>query len=163
MLRLILVLVALLAVAAGFVTRSVSADEPETEAALRVERRLVCPTCANLRLDLCELTICLDMRRLINERLAAGDSEDQIVDYFLSRFGERILAAPPRQGLNRLVWGLPVAVAGIGLLATGALLLTWRRRPRTPPEAPVGIEDSEDRGRVRTEIERFFEQGSPWS
>lgn len=139
------------------------ADGPvdvETQA-LQVERQLSCPTCTNVRLDFCDLQICNDMRVLIRERLAAGDTEDQIVDYFRSRYGDRVLATPTKDGLNLVAWGLPF-VAGLGGLALVALLfLAWRRRM---PSARIAAEPpGEPNARVRAELERFRDGGSPWA
>lgn len=139
-------------------TATASADGPVTEDdVLDVERELTCPTCSNLRLDFCELAICHDMRSIIRERLEAGDSEQQVVDYFTSRYGDRVLVAPPREGFHVAVWLLPIA--GVLLAAVGAffVLRSWRRSPA--PEHAVSPIDP----RVERELADFRDEAAPWS
>lgn len=110
---------------------------PRQEAqALQIERQLLCPQCTNKRLDVCELAICQDMKRLIRERLAAGATSDDILLFFSTRYGERVLAAVPKSGFNLWLWGWVggsiVIVAGLG----GWWLLRGRGEPprrATPP------------------------------
>jgi len=109
---------------------------PRQEAqALQIERQLLCPQCTNKRLDVCELAICQDMKRLIRERVAAGATSDDILLVFSTRYGDRVLAAVPKSGFNLWLWGWVggsiVAVAGLG---------TWwllRGRGTSPRGAPA--------------------------
>ncbi len=152
-LALVLALVASLALAAV-----ASADGPVSEnEVLEVERQLTCPTCSNLRLDFCELAICHDMRAIIRERLEAGDSDQQVIDYFTGRYGDRVLVAPPREGFHLAVWLLPFA----GVLAAAAgvffVLRGWRRA-KTPLRAAGALDP-----RVEQELAEFRDEAAPWS
>lgn len=114
------------------------AEDPLEERMFRLAKKLYCPVCEQLPLDACETQACLDWKDLIRQKLQAGESEEQIVAYFVERYGPQVLASPPRQGFNWLVWAVP----GAGLLA-GALWLArqlrrWSGRPRVEetPEPP---------------------------
>jgi cytochrome c-type biogenesis protein CcmH len=101
---------------------------PELEArALGIERQLLCPQCTNKRLDVCELAICADMRRQINEQLIDGRTNDEIIFFFSNRYGQRVLAEIPKEGFNLVLFGW---VGGSLLLVTigGALFLLQLRR-----------------------------------
>ena len=58
----------------------------------RVARQLYCPVCPNTPLDVCETQACSDWRELIRTKLNAGESDRQIIDYFVAQYGERVLA-----------------------------------------------------------------------
>lgn len=119
--------------------------EAQTEVevrALEIERKLLCPQCTNLRLDVCETQICIDMRNVIHDRLEQGQSEQQIIDYFTGRYGDRVLADLPREGFNLVLFGW---VGGSVLLvaALGTVVLLRLRRTATP--APANMNAADDR------------------
>lgn len=91
---------------------------PTDDEVNRIARRLYCPVCENTPLDVCPTEACRQWRELIRQQLADGWSEDQIEQYFVEQYGARVLAEPPRSGLNWLVYVLPplIIVAGIVLL-----------------------------------------------
>lgn len=94
----------------------------------RIAKKMYCPVCESTPLDVCPTTACQEWRELIRLRLSQGWSDQQILDYFAQQYGDRVLADPPRRGLNLVVYILPV----VALLA-GALIV-WRvitsMRPR---------------------------------
>jgi cytochrome c-type biogenesis protein CcmH len=82
----------------------------------RVARDLYCPICENTPLDVCETQACEDWRQLIREKLAAGQSEEQIVEYFADIYGERARAMPTTRGFSLNVYiavGVAIVVAAI--------------------------------------------------
>lgn len=100
-----------------------------------VARELYCPLCNGVRLDNCELQACVQMRQVIADRLAAGVSEEQIKQEFVAQYGPVVLGEPPREGLNWLIWILPVAA----LIGGGIwLFLTLRGWTRAPAAASAG-------------------------
>jgi cytochrome c-type biogenesis protein CcmH len=101
--------------------------EPTDNDVNRVAKQLYCPVCENVPLDVCPTQACSQWRALIREKLAAGWSDQQIKDYFVSQYGDRVLATPPARGLNWLVYVLPplALLAGAGLLAS--VVRSWRR------------------------------------
>lgn len=102
------------------ITSAAAAQEPTANEVNRIAKQLYCPVCPNTPLDVCETKACEDWRALIRDKLAAGESEEAIIDYFVAQYGTRVLAAPPRRGPTLLVWLIPP----LGLLAGGWLF--WR-------------------------------------
>ncbi len=109
---------------------------------LAIERKLLCPQCTNLRLDVCETQLCVDMRAVIRERLEQGQSEQQIIDYFTGRYGDRVLADIPREGFNLVLFGW-VGGSVLVVAALGTLVLLRLRRTATP--VPAALDDADDR------------------
>jgi len=142
----LLVLLAVLVLAAP-----AAAADPPTLADL--EDEVICPTCQTT-LELSNSPIATQMRTFIRERIAAGDSKDEIKAELVDEFGEGVLAAPTKSGFNLIAWALPLA----GLLAAiVAVTYAARRYVRARPEpAAAGPPlDPELERRVDDELERF--------
>ena len=106
----------------------------------RVARQLYCPVCPNTPLDVCETQACKDWRELIRQKLAAGASDQEIMDYFVAQYGQRVLAQPPARGFNLLVWIIPLAALIAGAAALFVVLHAWsghRARPAAVPAPEV--------------------------
>src|SRR5262249_37397240 len=88
-------------------------------------------------------------RHLVRERLAAGETPDQVVRYFVEKYGDWILLAPPRRGFTLLVWLLPPVAVLLGLAVAVRRVRAWTRRP-APIAEPV---DAAMRERIRTGLE----------
>ena len=95
---------------------------PET-AQLAVEQSLMCPQCQGVRLDVCNLPICKDMKIDIARRLQAGESEDAILASYRLAYGSSILAGDQPVGAAAL---LPWAAVGLAVIALGTV--AFRRR-----------------------------------
>jgi cytochrome c-type biogenesis protein CcmH len=80
-----------------------------------IAKGLWCPLCNGVRLDNCELQACVQMKEVIGQKLAAGESQEQIRTYFVAQYGDVVLGAPSTQGFNGLAWILPVLAAAVGL------------------------------------------------
>ena len=114
---------------------------------LQVAKQLYCPVCPNTPLDVCETKACADWRAQIKDQLTAGMTSDQIIAYFVTQYGERVLAEPKRTGFTSFVWVLPVLAVLIGLGVVAQLLRTWRKRPApvvataaaSPPSVPAEV------------------------
>ena len=106
----------------------------------RVARQLYCPVCENIPLDVCPTQACAQWRETIRAKLAAGWTDQQILDYFVAQYGERVLARPSTRGLNILVWVIPPIL----LLGGAAVLWRFLRQVRpattTPAKAATGDE-----------------------
>lgn len=166
--RRILLIVALLAV--GVSLYLVTSAPERSEATVRAQsggntsptadqvnliaKKLYCPVCPNTPLDVCETKACQDWREQIRDKLAAGWNEDQIIDFFVTQYGERVLAEPRRQGLSSLVWVLPVVVVLMGLGVVWQVLRSWTSSrqarstlsplPQVSPETLARIEEELD-------------------
>jgi len=117
-----------------------------------VAAQLRCVVCQNLSVADSPSEMASQMRAIIRERLAAGESPADVQRYFVDRYGEWILLAPPRRGFNLLVWLLPFVAVGVGLAITAALVWRWTRRRRgvRPPPPAVDPAMSE---RIRREVQ----------
>ncbi len=109
--------------------QSGSGDFPTDNDVNSIAKKLYCPVCPNTPLDVCETKACQDWRAQIKSQLTSGWSEDQIIDYFIEQYGERVLAEPRVSGFTGLVWLLPV----VGLIWTPRDEVRWELifpRPR---------------------------------
>lgn len=95
-----------------------SRPTPSDDEVNRLAREMYCPVCENIPLDVCPTQACHEWRELIRQLMAEGKTDQEIKDYFAVRFGDRVLAEPPRRGLNWLVYIAPVVafLAGAGIL-----------------------------------------------
>lgn len=118
----------------------------------RVAKKLYCPVCPNTPLDVCETQACKDWRAQIKDELAQGWNEQQIIDYFVAQYGERVLAEPQRSGFTSLVWLLPVLGAALGLWIVYEILKSWRRRQ--PADQQVRFPKADISPEVLKRIER---------
>ena len=134
-----LVLALLCALALGGVARAVEPDEilkdPALEARARtVSAELRCLVCQNESIDESHAPLAHDIRMLVRQRLEAGDTNQQVVDYLVSRYGQFILLKPPFELQTLLLWGTPLLV----ILAGGiAIAFAARRRPARDPARPL--------------------------
>ncbi len=100
--------------------------DPALEARARtLSQQLRCMVCQNESIDDSDAPLAHDLRVLVRERLQAGDSDTQVLDFLVARYGEFVLLKPRLSWRTVLLWGLPP-----GLLLTGIALLVvaaWRR------------------------------------
>jgi cytochrome c-type biogenesis protein CcmH len=122
----------------------------EEQAVYEVASQLRCVVCQNLSVADSPSEMATQMRGVIKERLATGERPEQVVAYFVDKYGEWILLSPRRRGFTLLVWVLPAVavVVGIGLLAL--VLRRWTRRPVAAAQPAV---DPAMRERIRREME----------
>ena len=95
------------------------------------------------------------MRDLIRERLSAGDPPAEVKAYFVQRYGDWVLLAPPARGLNLVLWLTPFAAVLGGLVLVATLARRWRRSvsPGEAEAAPVVA--PAERERLAAELERL--------
>lgn len=105
----------------------VLADPALEQRARNLSSKLRCLVCQNQSIDDSDASLAKDLRVLLRKRLVAGDSDDQVVDYVVSRYGEFVLLQP-RFGIHTLVlWGMPIALILVGFLV---LLFRLKMRPK---------------------------------
>ncbi len=109
--------------------------------ALAIANELQCPVCENVTVAYSNSTLAGQMRQVIRDKLAQGWTRDQIIQYFVDRYGEAILTEPPKHGLNLLVWLLPIGGLLGGLVIVGTVLWSRRGAPAAPPEEPLSADD----------------------
>lgn len=116
-----------------------------------VAAQLRCVVCQSLSVADSPSETAHEMKDIIRERLAAGESPEQVRAYFVEKYGNWILLSPPRQGFNLLVWVVPFAGLGLGLVLVLIVVRRWSRRPAAPQAPPL---DPAMRARIRREMER---------
>lgn len=134
------------------------AQTPTPEEVNAVARELWCPLCAGVRLDVCELKACEQMREVITLKLSQGASKEEIKAYFLEQYGPQVMGEPPRSGFTLLAWVLPfVALAGGGVWLV-LMLRRWSLRRQAlsslPPIHPSSTSDPYAR-RLQEELKRL--------
>jgi cytochrome c-type biogenesis protein CcmH len=102
------------------------ASTPSDDAVNQIASQLYFPTCENITLDDCTTQSCRQMRALIREQLAEGLTEQEIKDYFVAQYGEKVLGEPPARGLNWVLYVLPPLAFLIGV---GAIIFYLKKKP----------------------------------
>ena len=129
-------------------------DPPREARVQALGKQLRCPMCQGLSIADSSSSAARAQMDKVRELVAAGKSDQEIRDYFTSRYGEWALLEPPASGMNILVWILPLLLlVGGGL----AIARTMRRPvPPAPPAAPEARPASEDPylEAVRAELRR---------
>lgn len=106
--------------------QGVQPNPPSDDAVNVIAKQLYCPVCENIPLDVCGTQACAQWRELIREKLAQGWSEDQIKQYFVNQYGDRVLATPPARGLNWLVYLVPPLAILVGAYILFRAFSMWR-------------------------------------
>ena len=115
-------------------------SDPVLEARAReISKGLRCPVCQNENIDDSNAAISRELRILLRERLVEGDSDQEAVDFIVSRYGEFVLLMPDAEGANLVLWVAPPLMALLGL---GIGWATIRRRKRAPDEALSAEEEA---------------------
>jgi len=120
-------------------------SDPAMETRARdLSRELRCMVCQNQSIDDSEAPLARDLRLLVRERIAAGDSDGQVIDFLVARYGEFVLLKPRLKPHTLLLWLLPpLALAGGGF----ALWTHSRRRSRSAAaedQSPLGLTAEEE-------------------
>lgn len=113
--------------------------DPALEARARaISENLRCPVCQGETIDDSNAPISRDLRLAVRERLVAGDSDTQVVDYVVARYGEFVLFKPRASGSSLILW-----LAGPAMLLAGAgiAFAALRRRAVAPEAAALSDED----------------------
>ena len=94
----------------------------------QVSKELYCPLCSGLRLDICDLPLCDQMREVIRQKLAAGETKEEIKAYFVEQYGQVVLGVPPKRGGTILAWVLPHLVVLVAWVSMYRLARRWTRQ-----------------------------------
>jgi cytochrome c-type biogenesis protein CcmH len=120
------------------VAPAVLADPAQEARAQALEREIRCVQCENEPIAQSTADIAADMRRVVRERVAAGESDAQIRSYFRERYGDFVLFRPPWDARTWALWGAPFLLLAAGLAGVWAA----RRRPGEEA-APLTPEEGE--------------------
>ena len=144
-----LLLLMLLAPAAHAVEPGERLADPALEARARaLSEELRCMVCQNETIDESSAPLAHDLRVLLRQRIAAGDSDAQAVKFITDRYGDFVLLKPPVEPATYILWFGPIAVL---LLAAGGATIYLRRRKAAAPAAPLSA--AEER-----RVERLLEE-----
>jgi len=135
---------------------AVQPDEVLSDATLETRARalskeLRCMVCQNQSIDDSEAPLARDLRLLVRERLTAGDTDQQVIDFLTRRYGEFVLLRPRLSAHTALLWLTPV-----GVLLIGALALAFAKRRRVTPEADL---TSDEQAQLAEIFSRPIDQG----
>lgn len=141
----------------GGLAAPVAAQHPAThveeQAVYDIASRLRCVVCQNLSVADSPSEMANQMRAIVRERLAAGERPEQVIQYFVDRYGEWVLLAPTTEGFNLLVWLAPVAAVLVGFAIAALLLARWTRRGAAARRRSPAAVDAAMAARIRREIE----------
>ncbi|MBX6321857.1 MAG: cytochrome c-type biogenesis protein CcmH, partial [Rhodospirillaceae bacterium] len=130
-----LVLLCLVASAALAVRPDEMLADPALEARAReISRGIRCMVCQSENIDDSEADLAHDLRVIVRERLKAGDTDDEVRQYLVARYGDFILMKPPLKPSTWLLWFGPAAIL---IVAALGIAVAVRRRPRTAPAPPA--------------------------
>ena len=139
-----LLLAALLLHLTPAITGAASIDEQT----VAVAKQLKCPVCQNVPVAYSQSQLAGEMRLVIREKLANGESEEAIIQYFVDRYGEDVLLEPRREGFSLLLWVSSIGVVVFGAAIVGIVLWNWSQArpvstavsamPTDSPSAPSG-------------------------
>jgi cytochrome c-type biogenesis protein CcmH len=107
--------------------------DPALEARARaISKDIRCPVCQGESIDDSSAPISRDLRLIIRERIIAGDTDDQVVDYIVARYGEFVLFNPRPEGSNLILW-----LAGPALFLAAIAVAVAAQRRRMMPETKL--------------------------
>lgn len=95
-------------------TGGAAVENVYSERTLEIARGLSCVVCSGESVASSQAGLSVQMRATIEEKVQAGWSNEEIIGYFVDRYGEQILMEPPKEGLNLTLWWLPVAALTLG-------------------------------------------------
>jgi cytochrome c-type biogenesis protein CcmH len=125
-------------------------DDPALEARARdLSKGLRCLVCQNQSIDDSDAGLARDLRVLVRERIAAGETNEQVIAFVTARYGDYVLLEPPVKPATLLLWYGPAAILVIGAVA---VVVYVRRRNRAAPAQAGGLSDEE-----RRRIERLLD------
>lgn len=147
--RLARVFFLLVLIAAGLLpAQAVQPDEILKDTQLEQRARslsaeLRCLVCQNQSIDDSDAPLARDLRVIVRERLQAGDSDQEIIDFVVDRYGEFILLRPRLTAKTYLLWLAPILIFAAGLLLARRLFLTRRSTVQERP-APLSAEEAHE-------------------
>ncbi len=116
-------------------------DDPKLEQRARdISKGLRCVVCQNESIDASNADLAKDLRLLVRERLKAGDTNEEVVDYVVARYGEFVLLEPRFAPHTYLLWLAPLALLLFGLLLA---LRLFRGRSAGAPQGPQPLSEAE--------------------
>jgi cytochrome c-type biogenesis protein CcmH len=117
------------------ISKSFSFSESIDDEAREISYLLMCPVCQGQSVAESNSELAKDMRSIIRQKLEAGESKEEIINYFVNRYGDSILGYPPVKGVNLLLWILPALAVFFGGIGIGLFL--YRSKATTGEEVSI--------------------------
>lgn len=111
--------------------------------AREIEASIMCPLCPGQTIADSNSNLSLQMRSLVREKLAQGATKEEILQFFVERYGEGVLASPPKYGFNLLLWTLPFLGAAAGAVLVFWIIRRMRRKALSPETSSVPVPEQE--------------------
>ena len=125
------------------------ADPVLEQRARALAKQLRCLVCQNQSIDDSDADLARDLREIVRERLVAGDSDEEIIAFLTTRYGDFVLLSPP---VKPATWGLWFGPLAVLVVAAGGIAVFLRRRsPRDTAGAPLSAEERERLDALMTE------------
>ena len=132
--RRLVFLLALWAAPAAAVLPQEMLAEPALETRARaISRELRCQVCQNQSIDDSNAPLAADLRKLVRERLSAGDNDENVLAFVVARYGDYVRLTPPMRRDTLLLWITPILALGAGAIG----LVAWNRRRHQQAAAPL--------------------------
>lgn len=133
-------------------------EEALQKKASEINDLIMCPLCAGQTIAQSSNETSRQMRDLVLKKLRQGESKEEILQYFESRYGERILAKPNKKGFNLILWFFPFVFVALAAIVIYFLIRRWSTRVRETPGAHFDEDQlSEYEERLEKELKQFDE------
>ena len=124
----------------------------------QIEESLTCQCGCGLTVHSCNHVQCpsgIPLKEEIAQQLASGKSAAEVLTYFSTKYGEKILSSPTTTGFNLVAWITPFAAVLVAAAIVVALSRRWRRKAVVAPPIVHSPADDERRARLNAELDRF--------
>ena len=133
-------------------------EEALQQQAREIYDLIMCPLCAGQTIAQSSNETSSQMRELVLKKLRQGESKEEILQYFESRYGERILAMPNKKGFNLILWSLPFILVALAAIVIYFLIRRWSSRVSLKSTARLDEKQLDDyQERLEKELKQFDE------
>jgi cytochrome c-type biogenesis protein CcmH len=133
-------------------------EEALQQKASEINDLIMCPLCAGQTIAQSSNETSRQMRDLVIKKLREGESKEEILQYFESRYGERILAKPNKKGFNLILWIFPFLLVALATIVIYFLIRRWSTKVPATPGADLDEDQlSEYKERLEKELKQFDE------
>jgi len=140
------------------VTAQYHNEEAMQQTAREIYGLIMCPLCAGQTIAQSSNETSSQMRDLVLKKLRQGETKKEILQYFESRYGERILAKPNKKGFNLILWVFPFVLVALAAILIYFLIRRWSTRTQVTPVAHFDEDQlSEYKERLEKELKQFDE------
>ncbi len=119
-------------------------DDPVLEARAReLSAEIRCLVCQNESIDSSNAPLAKDLRIIVRERLVDGDSNQEVLDYLVARYGDFVLLRPPMKPATYFLWFGPLVILLLGTLGVGTYFVSLKRRAASEAPVPLSAEEQQ--------------------